>query len=127
MRSTTKVARLAIALITVSLIGAACGGSDDAATSETAPVAATSYPTSLDDCATVSYDYVKPANVGGMTITYDINPAAVWDDGSQITVADFKATWEASLNTPGSISTSGYDLVTGVEAGSSDKQAVVTL
>ncbi len=127
MRSTTKVARLAIALITVSLIGAACGGSDDAATSETAPVAATSYPTSLDDCATVSYDYVKPANVGGMTITYDINPAAVWDDGSQITVADFKATWEASLNTPGSISTSGYDLVTGIEAGSSDKQAVVTL
>jgi len=128
MRSTTKVARLAIALITVSLIGAACGGSDDAATSdETAAVAATSYPTSLDDCATVSYDYVKPANVGGMTITYDINPAAVWDDGSQITVADFKATWEASLNTPGSISTSGYDLVTGVEAGSSDKQAVVTL
>jgi len=82
MRSTTKVARLAIALITVSLIGAACGGSDDAATSdETAAVAATSYPTSLDDCATVSYDYVKPANVGGMTITYDINPAAVWDDG----------------------------------------------
>ena len=128
MRSTTKVARLAIALITVSLIGAACGGSDDAATSdETAAVAATSYPTSLDDCATVSYDYVKPANVGGMTITYDINPAAVWDDGSQITVADFKATWEASLNTPGSILTSGYDLVTGVEAGSSDKQAVVTL
>lgn len=127
MRSTTKVARLATALITVSLIGAACGGSDDAANSETAPVAATSYPTSLDDCATVSYDYVKPANVGGMTITYDINPAAVWDDGSQITVADFKATWEASLNTPGSISTSGYDLVTGVEAGSSDKQAVVTL
>jgi len=128
MRSTTKVARLAISLITVSLIGAACGGSDDAATSdETAAVAATSYPTSLDDCATVSYDYVKPANVGGMTITYDINPAAVWDDGSQITVADFKATWEASLNTPGSILTSGYDLVTGVEAGSSDKQAVVTL
>jgi peptide/nickel transport system substrate-binding protein len=127
MRSTTKVARLAIALITVSLIGAACGGSDEAATSETEAVAATSYPTSLEDCAAVTYDYTKPANVGGMTITYDINPAAVWDDGSQITVADFKATWEASLNTPGSILTSGYDLVTGVEAGSSDKQAVVTL
>ena len=127
MRSTTKVARLAIALITVSLIGAACGGSDDAATQDATTTAPTDYPTSLDDCATVSYDYAKPANVGGMTITYDINPAAVWDDGSQITVADFKATWEASLNSPGSISTSGYDLVTGVEAGSSDKQAVVTM
>ena len=31
MRKTTKVARLAAALITVSLIGAACGGSDDEA------------------------------------------------------------------------------------------------
>ena len=128
MRKTTKVARIAIALVTVSLIGAACGGSDDAATSDTtAAVAVTSYPTSLDDCATVTYDYTKPANVGGMTITYEINPAAVWDDGSQITAADFKATWEASLNTPGSISTSGYDQVTAVDAGSSDKQVVVTL
>jgi len=128
MRKTTKVARIAIALVTVSLIGAACGGSDDAATSDTtAAVAVTSYPTSLDDCATVTYDYTKPANVGGMTITYEINPAAVWDDGSQITAADFKATWEASLNTPGSILTSGYDQVTAVDAGSSDKQVVVTL
>ena len=61
-----------------------------------------------------------------MKVTYDIAEAAVWDDGSPITVADFKATWEASLNTPGSISTSGYDQITGVEAGTSDKQVVVT-
>ena len=46
MRKTTKVARLASALIAVSLIGAACGGSDDAATSDTtAAVAPASYPT----------------------------------------------------------------------------------
>ena len=128
MRKTTKVARLASALIAVSLIGAACGGSDDAATSDTtAAVAPASYPTSLEDCAAVTYDYTKPATTGGMTITYDINPAAVWDDGSQITAADFKATWEASLNTPASISTSGYDQVTAVEAGASDKQVVVTM
>ncbi|MFM7257065.1 MAG: ABC transporter substrate-binding protein, partial [Acidimicrobiaceae bacterium] len=113
----------------MSLIGAACGGSDDEATEE-APVeetTAVSYPTSLDDCANVTYDYAKPATTGGMTITYDINPDAVWDDGSPITAADFAATWEASLNTPGSISTSGYDQVTAVEAGASDKQVVVTL
>jgi len=128
VRKTTKVARLAAALITVSLIGAACGGSDDAVTEESiAEETAVSYPTSLEDCANVTYDYAKPATTGGMTITYDINPAAVWDDGSPITVADFKATWEASLNTPGSISTSGYDQVSAVEAGSSDKQVVVTL
>jgi ABC-type oligopeptide transport system substrate-binding subunit len=92
VRKTTKVARLAAALITVSLIGAACGSSDDEATEE-APVeetTAVSYPTSLDDCANVTYDYAKPATTGGMTITYDINPDAVWDDGSPITVADFR-------------------------------------
>jgi peptide/nickel transport system substrate-binding protein len=129
MRTTKKVVRLAIALVVVSLIGAACGGSDEAAVDTTPAevVAPASYPTSLDDCAAVSYDYVKPASVGGMTITYDINPAAVWDDGSQITAADFKATWEASLNTPASISTSGYDQVTAVEAGATDKQVVVTM
>jgi peptide/nickel transport system substrate-binding protein len=62
-----------------------------------------------------------------MTITYDIAPEAVWEDGSPITAADFKATWDASLNTPGSLSTTGYDQITGVEAGTSDKQVVVTL
>ena len=83
MRTTKKVVSLAIALVVVSLIGAACGGSDEAAVDTTPAevVAPASYPTSLDDCAAVSYDYVKPARVGGMTITYDINPAAVWDDG----------------------------------------------
>ena len=131
MRKTTKVARLAAALVAVSLIGAACGSSDDEATvEEEAPVeetTAVSYPTSLDDCANVTYDYAKPATVGGMTITYDINPDAVWDDGSPITAVDFAATWDAALNTPGSISTPGYDQVTAVEAGASDKQVVVTL
>ncbi len=129
MRKNNKLVRRAVALLTVSLIAAACSGSDEAAVDTTPAevVAPASYPTSLDDCAAVSYDYVKPASVGGMTITYDINPAAVWDDGSQITAADFKATWEASLNTPASISTSGYDQVTAVEAGATDKQVVVTM
>jgi len=62
-----------------------------------------------------------------MKITYDIAPEAVWEDGSPITVADFKATFDASMNTPGSISTSGYDQITAVDAGTSDKQVVVTL
>ncbi|MFM8776063.1 MAG: ABC transporter substrate-binding protein, partial [Actinomycetota bacterium] len=114
----------------MSLIGAACGGNDDEATEETTAEPAAepvSYPTSLEDCPSVTYDYAKPATTGGMTITYDINPDAVWDDGSPITAADFIATWEASLNTPGSISTSGYDQVTAVAAGASDKQVVATL
>lgn len=61
-----------------------------------------------------------------MTVTYDIAPEAVWEDGSAITVADFKATWDSILNTPGSLSTVGYDQITAVEAGSSEKQVVAT-
>ncbi|NQV97230.1 MAG: hypothetical protein HQ486_05500 [Acidimicrobiaceae bacterium] len=133
MRRTKKVMRVAAGLIAGALIVAACGGNDSAddtvvdTTAAPEEVTAVSYPTSLDDCANVAYDYVKPATTGGMKVTYDLNPAAVWDDGSPITFADFKATWEAALNTPGSISTSGYDQVTAVEAGTSDKQVVVTL
>ena len=31
-----------------------------------------------------------------MTITYEISPDAVWEDGSPITAADFECTWQAS-------------------------------
>ena len=47
-----------------------------------------------------------------MQITYEINPKAVWDDGSPITVADFECSWQAALKTPGSIGTVGYDQIT---------------
>src|SRR5262245_7584688 len=37
------------------------------------------------------------------TLTYKLNPAAVWEDGSPITSADFEFTWRAYMSTPGSI------------------------
>ena len=60
-----------------------------------------------------------------MTVTMDINPDAVWDDGTPITVADFQCTSEAILKTPGSLTTVGYDQITSVDQGTSDKQVVV--
>ncbi|MGA1140351.1 MAG: ABC transporter substrate-binding protein, partial [Ilumatobacteraceae bacterium] len=131
MKKHNKAIRVAASLFAVSLIVAACGGNDeDAVTEDTEateePAAEpVSYPT-LAECADVTYDYTftAPASAG-MTVTYDIAPEAVWEDGSAITAADFKATWEAALNTPGSISTVGYDQIDSVEAGSSDKQVVV--
>ena len=60
-----------------------------------------------------------------MTLTMNINPDAVWDDGTPITFADFKCTSDAMLNTPGSLSTAGYDKITSIEQGDSDKQVVV--
>jgi peptide/nickel transport system substrate-binding protein len=61
-----------------------------------------------------------------MVLTIDISPEAVWDDGTPITVADFQCTFEAVMNTPGSLSTAGYDQIISVEAGTSDKQVVVS-
>lgn len=130
MRKTTRGVRYAVALIALSLVAAACSSdssSDTVPTDTVAPVPEVSYPTSLADCANVTYDYTTPASTSnGMTVTYDIAPEAVWEDGTPITAADFAATWSAALNTPGSITTTGYDQITAVDAGTSDKQVVAT-
>ena len=132
MKKRNKATRVAASLFAVSLIVAACGGddaddsgdADDSAVEEPA-AEAVAYPT-LAECADVTYDYTyTPPASAGMTVTYDIAPEAVWEDGSAITAADFAATWQANLNTPGSIDTSGWDQIDSVEAGSSDKQVVV--
>ncbi len=129
MTKTKKGIRFAAGFAALALVVAACGSDDEATvtTDTEAPVPEVSYPTSLADCANVTYDYVAPESTSkGMTITYDIAPEAVWEDGTPITVADFAATWDAVLNTPGSLSTVGYDQITSVEAGTSDKQVVAT-
>ena len=59
-----------------------------------------------------------------MTLTINLNPDAVWDDGTPITSADLECTWQAALNTPGSIRTNGYDKITAVDT-SDPKVAVV--
>ena len=68
----------------------------------------------------------EPAGDAAMTVTIDLNPDAVWEDGSPITVADLECTWMANLNTPASLNTTGWDQILSVAAGESDKQAVVS-
>jgi peptide/nickel transport system substrate-binding protein len=68
-----------------------------------------------------------PGGGGAMTITIDINPEAVWEDGSPITWEDFECTWQANLNTPASLDTTGWDKIESVAAGESDQQVVVSL
>ena len=108
MRNIRKSTKLAGGLLGSVLLLAACGGGSDSAS----------------DTTSASGDSGSGATA--MTITYDIADSAVWEDGTPITVADFQCTQEAVVNTPGSISTSGYDKITSVEAGDSDKQVVVT-
>ncbi len=48
------------------------------------------------------------------TLTYHLNPAAVWDDKTPITCDDVSFTEQAYLKTTGSLSTVGYDQVDNV-------------
>ena len=50
------------------------------------------------------------------TVTYHLNPKAVWADGTPITSKDVRFTWLAKKNTKGVYATAGYDLITDVDA-----------
>lgn len=62
-------------------------------------------------------------------VTMDINPKAVWSDGTPITWKDFEAQWKALRHKDKRyqiVSATGYDRIESVTAGTSDKQVVVT-
>jgi ABC-type oligopeptide transport system substrate-binding subunit len=119
----SKIAALAVGL---SLIVVACGN-DNKSSSDTAAPATTEAST---ETSTGSTDTMTTDTTGGeggvaMRITYDIADAAVWNDGSPITADDFICEYNATMNTVGSLSTVGYDQITSIKAGDSDKQFVV--
>lgn len=60
------------------------------------------------------------------TVTYNINPDAVWDDGTPITCADVEFTWQATLNTTGTLSTVGMDKIESIEPGDGEGSCVIT-
>jgi peptide/nickel transport system substrate-binding protein len=60
------------------------------------------------------------------TVTYHMNPDAVWDDGSPITCDDVNFSWQAQMNTTGVVSQVGYEKITSIEAGDSENDCVVT-
>ena len=139
MRRSKRLVALAASLSLIVI--AACGDDDDggsAATtasagtnaSETTAGAETTEPsgdaTETTEGSGTTEAGAEPAGDTKMTLTIDLNPDAVWEDGSPITWEDLQCTWQAMLNTPGSVFTAGYDQVTSVEMGTSDKQAVVS-
>ncbi len=136
MSTTRRSAKLAALVVSIAFIAAACG-SDDNSTTTAAPDESTvetdaptesSAPadTTADTIADTTVDSTAPSADVAMTITYEISPDAVWEDGSPITAADFQCTWQSALNTPGSIVTSGYDQIVSVEAGASDKEVIAS-
>ena len=79
----------------------------------------------------INPDFVTDLTVSedNLTLTFTLNPAAVWHSGEPITVADWQAAYNAlnGLNPDFQVvSTEGYDLITSVEQGADEFQVVVT-
>jgi len=117
LKRVTKTAQAVTVLLGASLVAAACGSSKDNSSSTTAAGATTTAAvagttTSAGGATTTT----SGDNTGKtMTITIKMNPKAVWDDGTPITSKDLECTWKANLNTPGSLSTTGWDKITAVD------------
>ncbi len=62
---------------------------------------------------------------GAQTVTYKINPAAVWSDGEPITSLDFAYTWNAIAKGKDIYDKSGYDKIAGIDT-TDPKTAIVT-
>ena len=130
MRSTPRSAKVVALLAGTALIAAACG-SDKGSSSGTTAASASEAPTTESGASTSAGETGSSTptsggtGAGGMTLTIKLNPDAVWDDGTPITSADLECSWKAALNTPGSITTTGYDKITNFDA-SDPQTAVVT-
>ncbi|WP_223297254.1 ABC transporter family substrate-binding protein [Catenulispora acidiphila] len=62
-------------------------------------------------------------------VTLEINPKAVWQDGTPVSEADFEAQWKAlnGTNQAFQVSTTvGYSLIQSIKPGKSDKEVVIT-
>ena len=81
-------------------------------------------PTLLEEPTTANGG-LQVADDGTFTLTYRLNPDAVWSDGTPMTSTDVWYTWRARLDTAGTLNTVGYQLITDVNT--DDPQvAVVT-
>ncbi len=135
--NTTRRGRKILALAAASaVIFAACGSDDDGGAETSDAVETTDAPDSTEapDATDAPGDTTDTTDGGeegpgeaAFRITYPLSDNAVWNDGSPITVADFQCTSDAILNTPGSLSTTGYDQITSISEGSSDKEVVVEM
>ena len=132
MRITKRSTRFAALAFGFAFIAVSCGSdskSSNATTGATEGTTAAAPETTAAaaPATTAGGADTTAASTGGaaMTLTMNINPKAVWDDGSKITFADFKCTVDATLKTPGSLSTTGYDKITSIEQGTDDHQVVV--
>lgn len=103
----------------------------DAVLSATLP---SPYNFSANGTPTYNADYLtgEPTSttVGGkQTVTYELNPKAVWSDGTPITYKDYAANWKALNGNTANFAPSysvGYDQISSVAEGKNPYEVVVT-
>ena len=69
------------------------------------------------------------ATTNGQVVTYEINPKAIWYDGTPITWEDFFWQWKANNGTDQAYritSANGYENIRSVERGKDDREVIVT-
>ncbi|MEY2397301.1 MAG: glutathione transport system substrate-binding protein [Actinomycetota bacterium] len=78
-------------------------------------------------------DYVTSAELTSkdpQVVTYQLNPKAVWDDGTKVSEADYEALWNAMKTSEGTayqiVASNGYDQIASVKAGKDDHEVIVT-
>ena len=77
-------------------------------------------------------DYATSAKVTSdspFTVTYEMNPKAIWSNGTPIGYPDFLAAWKANNGKNAAFktaSTNGWEKITGITRGSSDREIKVT-
>jgi peptide/nickel transport system substrate-binding protein len=125
----TKRGKFAALALSLAMVAAACGDDDEQGSDTTTAPETTDAGETTTSEATPTTDTVVDTTVPGdapvMRVTYELSDAAVWDDGTAISAADFQCTLDATLNTPGSISTTGYDQITSIAEGDAANKVVV--
>jgi peptide/nickel transport system substrate-binding protein len=126
LKRVTKTAQAVTVLLGAALVAGACGSSKSNSSDTTAAGAATTAGSTTTSGAGGATTATGDNTGKSMTLTIKLDPKAVWDDGSPITSKDLECSWKANLNTPASLSTTGYDQITSVDT-TDPKTAVVHL
>lgn len=108
-------------------------GTESSTVTITKPLLPTFFRSDAAGTQTVNPAYLQDARSelrdGHQVVTWTLNPKARWSDGTPITWRDIEANWRAlNGNDPAfkSSSSTGFELVTAVEKGKDDFQAVMT-
>ncbi|MER7753495.1 ABC transporter family substrate-binding protein [Kitasatospora sp. NPDC097643] len=108
-------------------------GSESSTISVTKPLLPTFFRSDAAGTQTVNPAYLQDAHAelkdGHQVVTWTLNPKAHWSDGTPITWRDIEANWRALNGKDPAYrpsSSTGFELVTSVERGKDDFQAVMT-